>query len=168
MENQINSEQLSWEVPEYEKHDRSKRWYVIAGLVDLFFVFISVITPNLFFDKPNILFLGIVVIGSVIMYLNDQSESNMIGIVLGDEGVTFGHTFHDYDEIKDFSVLYKPAQGLNHLYIEFKSPAKLRLSINLMNQDPVGVRRYLLQYLPEDLERINRPTSETLVKMLKL
>ena len=168
MENQNITSQISWEIPEYEKHERSKRWYFVAGTVAIFFALISVITPNWFFDKPNVLFLGIVVIGSLILYLNDKTEPNLLQIILADEGIVFGHVFYDYDEIKDFSVLYKPAQDLNHLYIEFKSATKLRLSINLMDQDAIVVRNFLLQYLPEDLERLNRPTSETLVKMLKL
>lgn len=168
MQNENITGQISWEIPEYVKHERSKRWYIIAGLMVLFFVLISVITPNWFFDKPNVLFLGIVVIGSMVLYLNDRTDANMLQIILADEGVVFGHVFYDFDEIKDFSVLYKPAQDLNHLYIEFKSPIRLRLSINLMDQDPVAVRNFLLQYLPEDLDRINRPTSETLVKLLKL
>lgn len=168
MENENISGQISWEIPEYQKHERSRRWYIIAGLVTLFFVLISVITPNWFFDKPNVLFLGIVVIGALVLYLNDKADPNMLQIILADEGIVFGHVFYDFDEIKNFSVLYKPAQDLNHLYVEFKSPTRLRLSINLMDQDPVAVRNFLLQYLPEDLERINRPTSEALVKLLKL
>jgi uncharacterized membrane protein YobD (UPF0266 family) len=168
MDNFDITEKISWQIPEYEKHERDKRWYIIAGSIAAFFALISVITPNWFFDKPNVLFLGIIVIGSMVIYLNDKTEPNMLRIVLADEGIVFGHVFYDYDEIKDFSVLYKPAQDLNHLYVEFKNATKLRLSINLMDQDPVLVRKFLLQYLPEDLERINRPTSETLVKMLKL
>jgi len=62
---------------------------------------------------------------------------------------------------------------VNHLLImdvmgEYKAMMKQRLSIPLMGQDPLLVRKYLLKYLPEDLERNNPPLSEQITRLLKL
>jgi hypothetical protein len=92
----------------------------------------------------------------------------LINIVLNDEGIVVGRKFYDYDELKNFSVLYKPKQGVRNLYFEFKNGLKHRLSIGLDGMDPIVIRDYLLRYLHEDLERTDLPLSESLARLLKL
>lgn len=92
----------------------------------------------------------------------------MVTIKLGPEGIQIGRRFYDYDEIKQFCVLYKPKQSIKNLYLEFNNKMLPRLSIPLRRQDPLNVRNYLVRYLNEDLERIAPPLSEELTKLLKL
>src|SRR3989339_159307 len=51
---------------------------------------------------------------------------------------------------------------------EFKNVLRPRLSISLENMDPLTIRESLLKYLPEDLERTNRPLSEELASLFRL
>jgi hypothetical protein len=164
----ISDQDLAWEIPEYNKHQRSRSWYIIAGLVVLFFILASTITPNFFFDAPNYLFVGLVVLGAFVMLMIDKSEPQQIIFAIGDEGVTLGRKFYDYDEIHNFSIVYKPRTGVKRLYLEFKSAVRQRLSIPLLDQNPLVVRDALLRFLPEDLERTEQPTSEGIAKLLKL
>lgn len=162
---------LYWEVPEYVKHERSKRWYVTAAIVFVYlvlFAFFGFSFWRLDFREFNPLFLGIIVLGAFIMYFTDQEEPKMLPVVIGDEGIQFGHKFYDYDEIRNFSVIYKPRDEVKNIYIEFKAVTKPRLTIPLMSEDPLIVRERLLRYLPEDLDRLHPPASEGLAKMLKL
>ena len=92
----------------------------------------------------------------------------MVKISLTDEGVIVGKKFYDYDEIKDFSVVYKPRQEVKNLYFEFKSFLRPRLSIPLENKNPLLIRKNLLKYLPEDLDRTDQPLSEGLGKLFKI
>lgn len=159
---------IYWEIPEYIKHERTKAWYVIAGLIALGCAAVSVFTPNYVFETPNYLFLGIIILGSFIILMNDNTEPVMIPVILGDEGIQLGRKFYDYDEIKNFSIIFKPREDVKNIYLEFKSAAKPRITIALMDQDPIVVRNALLRYLAEDLERTSPPASEGLAKMLKL
>jgi len=156
-----NQKIISWEVLEYEKYERSKIWYVVASLVAALLLLYSILTSNF-------LFAIIIVASVIIIILHDGQEPTLIKIDLTDEGVIVGKKFYDYDEIKNFSIIYKPRQNVKNLYFEFKNSFKHRLSIPLNNIDPLRVRDTLLQYIEEDLERTNQPLSEGLAQLFKL
>ena len=59
----------------------------------------------------------------------------MVDIELGPEGIKIGQIFYDYDEINNFSVLYKPNQSVKNLYLEMKSSLHPRVSIPLRRLD---------------------------------
>jgi len=151
----------SWEVPEFEAHKRTKIWYIVATASALLMLLFAIITANF-------LFAVIIIISAYIIILHDGKTPEMVTFSITDEGLIIGRKFHDYDDIKNFSVLFKPGQKLNNLYFEFSSQVKQRLSIPLINENPLQIREILLKYLSEDLDRVNEPLSEQLSKLLKL
>jgi len=161
MTSNFEMETISWEVPEYDTHERSRNWYIIAAVVGILLLVYAVITSNF-------LFAGILVIGTLVIILNDGKEPQKVRISLTDEGVEVGRKVYDYDEIKDFAIVYKPKLGVKNLYFEFKTVVKPRLSIPLLDRDPLIIRDKLLKYLQEDLERTDQPLSEGLAKLFKL
>lgn len=161
MSSSFELETINWEVPEYETHERTRNWYMIAAIIGVLLLVYCVITSNF-------LFAGIVLIGAMIIILTDGKEPAKVQIRLTDEGIEVGHKIYDYDEIKDFSIVYKPKLGVKNLYFEFKTVTKPRLSIPLLDRDPLIIRDKLLKYLQEDLERTDQPLSEGLAKMFKL
>jgi len=159
--NDRGQEIISWLIPEFEKHARTKRWYVfmiIAAFVLLIYSFFS----------SNFLFAFIIIISALIIILHDGQEPILIRFTLTDEGIAVGRKFYDYDQFKDFSVIYKPRQDVKNLYFEFKNALKPRLSIPLLDMNPLLIRENLLKYLSEDLERTDQPLSEGLAKLFKL
>ena len=151
----------SWQVPEYEKHKRTKQWYIGAVVLDLLFLLYA-------FWTANFLFAVIIIVATIVIILFDSREPDMVNISLTDEGVVVGRKFYDYDELKDFVIVYKPRLEVKNLYFEFKASLKHRLSIPLMEMNPLPIRENLLKYLSENLERTDEPLSEGLAKMLKL
>lgn len=152
---------MSWHVPEYEKHGRTKLWYIIASIIALLLLLFS-------FLSGNFLFAVIVIITALIIILHDGREPNKVKVLLTDEGIIIGRKFYDYDEFKNFSIIYKPRQDVKNLYFEFKNAIRQRLSIPLKNINPLSIRKNLLKYLSEDLDRTDQPLSEGLAKMFKL
>jgi hypothetical protein len=152
---------ISWKIPEYHKHARSKGWYVISSIVGVLLIVYS-------FFSGNFLFAVIIIIGALVIIIHDGQEPMMLNFSLTDQGIVVGKNFYDYDLIKDFSIVYKPHEEVQNLYFEFKSVFKPRLSIPLKNMNPLPVRTHLLKYLPEDLERTDQPASEALAKLFKL
>lgn len=152
---------LSWEIPEYVKHERGRRWYVLAVSAAALFVLFALLTHNF-------LFAVIIIICSAVIYLNEIREPEMIRFSLFNQGITVGKKTYLFSEFKDFSILYKPHEDLRSLYFEFKNGMKPRLSISLEEQNPLLIRKYLLRYLPEDLDRVNMPWSEGLARLFKL
>ena len=157
----FGEEIVDWEAPEYEKHERTKLWYISAITVALLLLLFSFLTANF-------LFAVIIIIVALVIILHDSREPDMVRISLTDEGLVVGRKFYDYDELKNFSIVYKPRQGVKNIYFEFKSVAKPRLSIPLGNMNPLPIRKDLLKYLTEDLDRTDQPLSESLGKLFKL
>ena len=165
----------SWVVPEYEKHERSKTWYIIAAIVTvivLLYALWSAAAPGAVIP---VLTLGIpgsapaaIVLAAMVTMLHDGSEPDAVGFAIADEGLIIGKKFIDYDELKNFSIIYKPRQGVRKLYFEFHNVLRPRLSIGLDNMNPLKIRDILLNYLQEDLERENEPLSEQLGKLFKI
>jgi len=174
MEENNKVQYLAWQVPEYDKKERDRNWYIIATgflFVCLFFCFfeISHWKIALLGVNSNFIFALILILSAIITLINDGQEPNVVDFKIGPEGINIGKRFYDYDELRHFSIIYKPNIEIKHLYLEFKnSLIHPRLSINLYDQDPITVRNYLLRYLDEDLERLNPPASEQLTKLLKL
>lgn len=170
---ELNPKYLTWQVPEYRVPKRGRSWYIVTGIflaLCFFFSLFTISSWRLVFlgYNSNFLFILILLIASAIMYFNEKSEPLMITFQMGPEGIKVGGRFYDYDEIKNFAVLYKPKQSVKQLYFEFKNSARPRLSIPLRRMEALAVRNFLIRYLDEDLERDNPPLSEQLTKLLKL
>ena len=152
---------IAWSVPEFDKHERGRAWYVAASILAILALVYS-------FWTANFLFVVIIVIAAVVIILNDGRSPEKIKFAISGEGVIIGKKFIDYDDLKNFSIIYKPRQGVKKLYFEFKNVVRPRLSINLDNMNPLPIREILLNYLPEDLERENEPLSEQLGRLFKI
>ncbi|MBU1663653.1 hypothetical protein KJ627_00285 [Patescibacteria group bacterium] len=161
LSDKLSKKIIGWSIPEYDKHERKKHWYIISASVGLIFIIYS-------FFSGNFLFAAIIIIGALVIIIHDGREPMIINFVITDEGLIVGKNFYDYDVIKDFSIIYKPRENIKNLYFEFKNVIKPRLSIPLGSMNPLPIRENLLKYLPEDLERTDQPLSEALAKMFKL
>jgi hypothetical protein len=159
-ENQISKE-IFWIIPADKEQQRGKNWYLLAGAILLTLLIFSFLTKNL-------LFAFILIVSSAIIIMNDGKKSENIKIILNGDGVAVGRQFYDYDAIENFSILYKPNEKVKNIYCEFKNTFRQRLSLPLENMNPLQIREFLLQYLPEDLERIHPPLSEQLARIFKL
>lgn len=158
---QLGFEIASWETPEYQRHDRPGWWYIVYALVAIGLIIIALVTNNFLFGI-------IIIISSFVILLHDARNPQPVLISLTTEGIIVGNQFYDYDEIKQFAIVYKPSQNLKRLYFEFKSTRKHRLSLALHETNPLYLREHLLKYVPEDLERTDEPLSEFLSRVLKL
>lgn len=167
--------QVVWEVPEFRKPERNKNWYIIAGILAFLMIFFSFFSLSL---KPlklaflasnnNFLFALIIILAATIMVIIESREPKMIKVRLDINGLKLGENFYEYDDIKNFCVLYRPKDSVKNLYLEFKNNMRPRLSIPLRSLDALAVRNFLKKYLEEDLERTHPPISEQLTKILKL
>jgi len=152
---------FSWQVPEYEKYDRSKNWYVIAIALALAMLLFSFITLNF-------LFALIVVTASLVVIMHHSQEPPILDVKITEEGIMIGKNFYEYDAFKNFALIYKPRVGVKQLYLEFNNWWMHRLSLPLFDNNPLPIREALLDFLDEDTERTDPPYSESIAKILKL
>jgi hypothetical protein len=159
--NQSLPNKISWEFPEYQKHDRNRNWYIVAGIIALGLIVYALFSANYFFA------LIILLVGFIIVFLQND-EPLTIQFSLEPTGVRLVDRFYSYDVFKDFSIVFKPEDEIRTLYFEFKNGLRHRMSIPLQKTNPLIVRQYLLRYLIEDLERNDAPFSDGFAKTFKI
>jgi len=71
-----------------------------------------------------------------------------------------------WPEIDNFWFVYEPP--IKNLYLTFKSRLKPNLTIPLNQENPLQIRKFLSQYLKEDLDKEGEPTADALGRLLKL
>jgi hypothetical protein len=152
---------FSWKVPEYDRPARSRNWYIIAGILAVLIIGYAV------WDK-NYIFALFMLIAAVIVMFFDKNDAQLLDVIIDRKGLKIGSSFYEINELKDFFIIYRPEEGIKNLYFHFKSAIRHRLSIPLVNTDPVAIRGFLRRYLQEDLDKTNQPLSESLSKLLKL
>jgi hypothetical protein len=150
-----------WSIKEFEQHEKSRRWYIIAITAALLLLLFSFLTANF-------LLAVIIIVTSLIYVLHEGHPPLVVRFAITDEGVFVGKKFYDYDDIKDFAIVYKPSRGIKNLYLNFHNIFQHRLSIPLEDRNPLHIREILLKYLSEDLEQTDPPISEQIAKILKL
>ena len=117
-----NIKNLKWQIPEYRKPERNRNWYIFAAIFIFFCVFFSFFSISawhiVFLGMgSNFLFVLIILAAIIIMVINEGQPPIMVNFELGPEGIKIGRRFHDYDKIKNLSVIYKPKESVKNLYI---------------------------------------------------
>ncbi len=151
---------FDWEVNEYEKHDRNKRWYVITAIVGIALLLYSVISGNY-------LFALIVVLFGIVLFLQDMQQPMQVSFAVTETGIVVGSTYYPFKEITNYWMIYNPPEVKN-IYFTTDSILRHRLQIPLLDNDPRPVREYLNQFLIEDLDQEEEPLSDRLGRMFKL
>ena len=123
---------LSWEVDEYPRHERSRTWFIVAGIIGAALLVYAVVTANF-------LFAVIVLMLGVIILLTTFKEPQRVEVHITTMGIVVGNTFYPYKDVKDFSIVYQPPQT-KLLYVGLSSLLHPLLSIPLEEMDPNQVR----------------------------
>ncbi|MDD4901720.1 MAG: hypothetical protein PHE24_01145 [Patescibacteria group bacterium] len=174
---------ISWQIPEYQSEGKTKLWYAIYSLIAIALLTYAIFTQNLIFAI-------IIIFAAVLLVIFDGGRPGSLNVTLSDRGVTVGKEFYDYGLIQDFFIIYEPDEGVKNLYLEFKrfarpalpaneparyswlfwlvNFARTRFSIPLDDMNPIVIRRNLLKYVKENLERTTIPLSEQLTKLFRL
>lgn len=151
---------LRWSFSEFKQVDRSKTWWIMAGLVVLAMLIYAVTTANF-------LFALILIMGSTLFITETQRHPRQMNFAITGNGIILGKKYWRWSELSNFWIAYQPPE-IKKLYIEAKSSLEPRLAIPLQNNNPLNVRQLLGKYMTENLEREDIPTSEALAKILKL
>ena len=151
---------LSWETWEFPPHDRSRRWYIIVSIIGVLLIVYAIFAENY-------LFAIIVLMMGVILFVNNLRHPDRINVHITNLGVVVGEEFYQYQDLKDFSVVYNPPHA-KILYIDFNSVWRPLLAIPLEDVDPNLVRDYLLQYVFENLNREDEGLTDYLSRVYKL
>ena len=167
-----------WEIPEFTKPKRSKKWYLYFAGILILFIILSTLnadiplfnygenTFDLSFDSSP-LFIAIIALFIILYWYIGKKEPRQLDFVLSEDGIIIGQKFIEYSILSDFYIIYQPPR-IKNLYLEPKNIVKPTIVIPLLDQNPVEIRKTLLEYLPEDLEKEEIPATESISEVLKL
>lgn len=159
VEAEIDS-RLEWEVNEFVRYERGALWYTISILVGLGLLVYAILTANF-------LFALIIVMFALALYLSIITEPAKIRFALTDGGIEIGRSRYPYHEIKSFWLIYDPPE-VKKLYLDFRTPLRPRLTIDLDDVNPNDVRSALMARVHEDLTQVEEPMTEILGRLFKI
>lgn len=149
-----------WEVPTFEKYDRSKGWYVGMALAAVFLVAYAIYTANF-------LFAFFILLAAILLVVTGHHEPERTLVQIGDNGVVFHDKLYLFQDVDAFSIIYLPP-SVKVLYIETRRLTSPRLRIPLADQDPVALREHLCRYLKEDTDLRGEHVSDIVGRLLKI
>ena len=150
---------FGWEINEYEEHERDKRWYIMMGVISVLLLLYAVLTANY-------LFALIIVLFAIILFLQDTRNPRRLPFIVAETGIILGNKFYSFSELKDFWIIYEPPMVKN-LYFSTGSLVSHRLSIPLMDVDPRPIRKYLNEFLEENLDEEEEPLSDKISRTFR-
>ena len=149
----------SWEFDEHERFKRTRVWYLASVLAVVALLFYSYIDNN-----P--LFAIIVILSAIVFIIGEYRGPSRMLFQITEDGLVVGNSLYRYADIHDFFILYTPPD-VKVLYFDPKNVARPLLGVPLENQNPSEIRKILLPFLKEDLEREAEPTSDYLGRLFK-
>jgi hypothetical protein len=174
---------INWKIPEYQGEKKTKKWYIIAAIIAL-----ALLTFAIF--SQNLIFAIIIIFSAVLLVVFDGNKPSSLKVEISDKGILVGKEFYEYDQIDNFFIIYKPEENTKNLYLEFKrfarpslpsnepahyewlllmiNFARTRLSLPLLDMNPIIIRRNLLKYIKENPDKTNIPLSEQLTNLFNL
>ncbi|HCC22937.1 TPA: hypothetical protein DF272_02045 [Candidatus Falkowbacteria bacterium] len=151
---------FEWSAPEFERHDRSRIWYIATGIALAAVLIYAIVTMNF-------LFLVIILLVSLILVMQHYLDPKDITVKISTSGVLVGQRFHYFQDFKVFWLAYYPPEVKN-LYLEFRGMRRDKLSLPLGDLNPLDIRSALESYIEEDLRRENEPIEDYLARRIKL
>ena len=101
------------------------------------------------FQKNIITTIFFALLGAVLL-LNARSKNETGSFELNPAGVLVNGRNHRYPEIKSFWIEYDPALGIKEISLQLKRWYAPYVKIPLAEQNPVQLRLFLLEFLPEE------------------
>jgi len=152
------SNSISWQVEEGKEDTRLS----FAGKLILF---VLVLTAGIGYILESPIMVLTFILFTIVFYMLMKRGKSNVDIQIDLHGVKVGGTLYSYDNLKSFWVFYDPPYE-KYLSIGTKSSFSPYVRIKLDTQNPVEVRNFLIEYLPE--EQHPSPFMEVMMERLGL
>lgn len=148
---------LSWMAPEFVQHERSRIWFIIAGVVIVLFI-----GGSIYFRSP----LAAVLFGliGVLVFLFALRKPHDVYVGFTQKGLYMNDSHYSYSALRSFWIFYEP--DIQELSLATKRPIIPYLRLQLGEMDPVLLREFLLQHNVKEVEQ-EESFSDVLARRLK-
>lgn len=150
---------MQWEAPEFIKHSKGIKWFVVAGIAIAALVLYAIQTHSLTMAMAFIVLAGVYA-------LSHHHEPRTISMQVTTLGVRAGKRKIPYNHIKAFWIVYHPPH-VKTLKLLTTDQLFSEITIQLGDKDPGAVRAQLLKELPE-YEGRGENFIDVLIRVTKL
>ncbi len=148
-----------WDFYSHDEHERGRWWYILAAIIVILLLGYS------FFDQ-NYLLAVIVALTILIFVVSEMRGPGFHNFAITEDGLIAGPDFYAYTELNNFFIIYEPPV-VKTLYFDPKSVFSPHIGVPLGDVNPNEIREILLNFLPEDLEKEEEPTSDFFGRLFK-
>lgn len=131
----------SWEAPEFETYEKSRNWYIIAG------IFILLMVVYAIFKNAPIMAVTFILIG-IVGFIYSQKDPRIVTFSITSKGVLADRQFYLYENIFSFWIFYEP-NYTKTISLHTKASVLPFVHIPIEDEDPVKLRELLMQNIPE-------------------
>ncbi len=150
---------LSWKAPDFIPYKKSKKWFLMAGIIVLMLIAYAIYT-----NSATMVIVFVVLAG--VYYLTHSQEPKIIEIKITELGIFADKAFYPYNMINSFWVVYHPP-FVHSLYLKLSNKTLSKVVIQLDSQNPVDVKKALAKEIPE-VEGEGESFHDFLVRLLRL
>jgi hypothetical protein len=133
---------FSWEASEYEYIEKHPRWYWIMGVLLLAVIVYAIVTNSI------LMAITFVMIG-MLGYVYAEREPRLIHMEINPDGVVVDKIMYEYDDLKSFWIFYEVEASFRVLSLHSKKTFLPHVHIPVGDANPILIREFLLNYLPE-------------------
>lgn len=130
-----------WEAEEFSYYEKSKAWFLIGGIFFFIIVGYFIITKELI-TAVTFLLLGVTV------YLFSLKKPRTIECNITYHGILVDNVTYPFTDIDSFWIFYEPPD-FKVISLKHKKPYLPHIQIPLGEEDPMEIRRILLELLTE-------------------
>jgi hypothetical protein len=149
---------FEWSSPSHERAPASRQWLTLWLIASLTIVIVALVFKNFLFA----LFLAI---ASATIIITKHREPELLNIKISSAGIKINENLYRLQDIKSFWIDYEPPVFKN-LILTLKTGMVRKIYLPLDKENPVKIRRALINYLPEVEE--TRSLTDAFSKFLKL
>lgn len=146
-EDYFNGSFHEWRTYEHDPYSVGKKFYIFAT------IFLgSAVTYALFANSP-IMAITFILIG-VVGYLFLNKDPKIVTFRITHNGIIAGNEIYEFDNLKSFWIYYDPPHE-KILSLRSKSTFTPFIHIPIEDEDPVHIRKILIDFIPEMKQQHN-------------
>ena len=155
---QEQKKEISWEAPEFKELVKGPYWYMFYAGITVLLIGYGAYTNSLI---TIIAFSVMSLVGLTFAFRKPEK----ITFTLTSTGIVVADKNFPYKIIKKFWIVYYPPE-IKTLNLETSAYLNSHIKIELGDQNPIEVKKFLKNYLPEDLDK-EESLPEVIARKLK-
>lgn len=132
---------IRWQAPEFDYSPKSASWYFWLFFATALFLAFAFYTRNYSF--------GLIILLSFLLILTwSRKTPRIIDFAITKRGIAIGKKLYRFSELESFWIFYEPPET-KELSVKSKKKIMHYLKMPLEGENPVQIRKILIEYLPE-------------------